>query len=294
MKKNKSTIFLIILLSLTIVILTIFMIFMMNKKFSLNFRSFFTQRVEELQIEETYKNTYDKINIKTDAADVYIKKSENEDIYLKVYAEKNHANVIDNETELNIEVKQDKCIGICINNKISKVELYIPENYEKEIKIDNNYGDVEIESFEKLNLNIKEDAGDIKIEKANIVNIDNNYGDIEINEINEGTIKESAGDVKIIKVNSIDVKNNYGDVKITEINEYVKVDSNAGDVKIQNLNITKDSLITTDVGSIKIEKTNDIRIDADSDVGEVKIRENNKNAEVTLKIENNVGDIKVN
>ena len=48
---------------------------------------------------------YDKINIKTDAADVYIKKSENEDIYLKVYAEKNHANVIDNETELTLSFK---------------------------------------------------------------------------------------------------------------------------------------------------------------------------------------------
>ena len=294
MKKSSSTIFLIVLLSLTVILLTSFMILMMNKKFSLNFRSLFAKRVEELQIEETYKNNYEKINIKTDAADVYVKKSENEDIYLKVYAEKNHANVIDNVGELNIEVKQDKCIGICINNKISKVELYIPENYEKEINIDNNYGDVKIDSFEKLNLDIKEDAGDINIEKANIVNINNNYGDIEINEINVGTIKEAAGDVKIEKVNSIDVKNNYGDVKITEINEYVKIDSNAGDVKIQNLNIEKDSLITTDVGSIKIEKTNDIYIDADADVGEVKIRENNKNAEVTLKIENNVGDIKVN
>lgn len=293
MKKNKSTIFLIILLSLTIVILTTFMIFIMNKKFSLNFKSFFTQRVEELQIEETYKNTYDKINIKTDAADVYIKKSENEDIQLKVYAEKNHTNVIDNETELNIEVKQDKCIGICINNKVSKVELYIPENYEKEIKIDNNYGDIEIESFEKLNLNIKEDAGDIKIEKANIVNIDDNYGNIEINEINEGAIKESAGDIKIIKVNSIDVKNNYGDVKITEINEYVKIDGDAGDIKIDNINITKDSSIETNVGKIKINKTNEIFIEASTDLGKTSIKENHRESEITLNIKSNVGDIKI-
>ena len=70
-------------------------------------------------LEETYKNTYDKINIVTDAADIEIKKSENEDIYLKIYSEKDRSKVLDNETELNIEVTQKKCVGLCINNKIA-------------------------------------------------------------------------------------------------------------------------------------------------------------------------------
>ena len=128
------------------------MIAMMNKRIGFSFRNSFIQRIEELQIEETYKNNYEKINIKTDAADIEIKKSENEDIYLKIYSEKNRAKVLDNETELNIEVTQKKCVGICINNKLSKVELYIPENYNKKINIENKYGDIEIESFENLNL----------------------------------------------------------------------------------------------------------------------------------------------
>ena len=230
----------------------------------------------------------------TDAADIEIKKSENEDIYLKIYSEKDRSKVLDNETELNIEVTQKKCVGLCINNKISKVELYLPENYNKEIKIDNKYGDIEIASFENINIDIKEDAGDIKIEKANIVNINNNYGDIKINEIKNGTIKESAGDVEIQKVDSIDIKNNSGDVKITEINEYVKIDGDAGDIKIEKLNITKDSSIDTNVGEVTISKTNDIFIDAETDVGKAKIQENNNKSQITLKIESNVGDIKVN
>lgn len=293
MKNNKSTILLIVLLTLTIIALILFMLAMMNNKHKLNFRFGFTQRIEELQIEKTYKNTYNKINIATDAADIEIKKSENEDIYLKIYSEKNHARVIDNETELNIEVNQKKCVGICINNKISKIELYIPENYEKEIKIDNKYGDIEIASFEKLNIDIKEDAGDIKLEKANIVNIINNYGDIKINEIKEGTIKESAGDVEIERVNSIEIKNNYGDIRINEANEYVNIDGDAGDIKIQNLNITRNSSINTNVGEVTISKTNDIFIDAKTDVGKTRISQNNSKSEITLKIENNVGDIKV-
>jgi hypothetical protein len=294
MKNKKAIILLITIMSLLIFALIGLMIFVMNNKFNIKFRGIFSQRIEELQIEETYKNNYEKININTDAADVYIKQSEDEDIHVKIYSEKEKSRVIDNEIELNIEVEQKKCVGICINNKISKVEVYIPENYEKEIKIDNKYGDIEIASFENLKLEIKEDAGDIKIDSANIVNINNNYGDIKIGTIKEGTIKESAGDITINKVNSIDIKNNYGDTKIEEINEYLKLDADAGDIKINILNITKDSFIETNAGDVRIEKANDIYVDAETDVGSAKVNNNNRNAEITLKIENNVGDIKVN
>ena len=294
MTNKKAIILLITIMSLLIFALIGLMIFVMNNKFNIKFRGIFSQRIEELQIEETYKNNYEKININTDAADVYIKQSEDEDIHVKVYSEKEKSRVIDNEIELNIEVEQKKCVGICINNKVSKVELYIPKDYEKAIKIDNKYGDIEIASFEKLNLEIKEDAGDIKIGSSNIVNINNNYGDIEIGTIKEGTIKEAAGDIKINKVNSIDIKNNFGDTKITEVNEYLKLDADAGDIKINILNITKDSFIETNAGDVRIEKANDIYVDAETDVGSAKINNNNRNSEITLKIENNVGDIKVN
>ena len=294
MKSKKAIILLITIMSLLIFALIGLMIFVMNNKFNIGFRKIFSQRIEELQIEETYKNNYEKININTDAADVYVKQSEDEDIHVKVYSEKEKSRIIDNEIELNIEVEQKKCVGICINNKISKVELYIPEDYEKEIKIDNKYGDIEIASFETLKLEIKEDAGDIKIASANIVNINNSYGDIEIGTIKEGTIKEAAGDIKIDKVNSIDIKNNFGDTKITEVNEYIKIDADAGDVRINTLNITKDSFIEMNAGDVRIENANEIYVDADTDVGSAKVNNNNRNAEITLKIENNVGDIKVN
>lgn len=294
MKNNKSTIFLIILLSLTVFLLTTFMVIMINKKINLNFNFLYSQRIEELQIDKTYEYNFDKINIKSDASDIEIKQSENDNISVKIYALKDTSSVTDNETELNIDVKQKKCIGMCINKKISKVELYIPENYEKEINIETNYGDIKISSFEKLNLNIKEDAGDINIEKANIVDINNEYGDIKINEINNGVIKESAGDIEINKANNININNNMGDIKINEINESVEISGDAGDIKINNLNITKNSSIKTNAGDIKISNTNDIYIDSKTDIGDVKIRENNKDAEIKLIINNNLGDIKVN
>lgn len=291
--KNKPIIILIVLLTLIILGLIGLMTVVINYKGRFNINKI-TQRIEELQVEETYKNEFDKININSDAADIEIKQSQDEKIYLKIYSEKEHYKVENNEIELNIKIKQKKCGVFCINNKISKVELYLPENYEKEINIENNYGDIKIESFEKANLNIQEDAGDINLEKASIADIKNNYGDIKINEINKGTIKASAGDIEINKVNNIDIKNNYGDTKINEINEYVKIDADAGDVKINTLNITKNSNIEINAGDIKINQTNDIYIDAETDLGETKINNNNDKSEITLKIENNLGDIKVN
>ena len=57
------------------------------------------------------------------------------------------------------------------------------------------------------------------------------------------------------------------------------------------LNITKDSSIDTNVGEVTISKTNDIFIDAETDVGKAKIEENNNKSQITLLIGNHFGDI---
>lgn len=44
---------------------------------------------------------------------------------------------------------------------------------------------------------------------------------------------------------------------------------------------------------MKIGETNDIYIDAKTDLGEVKVNRNNRYSEITLEIENDCGDIKV-
>ena len=294
MKTNKSIILLIVLIVLTIVGLTTLMICLMNKKINIKSFGIFNQKIENLEIDETYENIYEKINIETEASDIEIKTSDSDNIKIKIYSEKEKAKITDKETELDIRVETKECKFICLNKKISKIELYLPENYEKEININNKYGDIDIKSFEKSNINIIEDAGDIKLEKANKVDIKNNYGDIKIDEIKQGNIKQSAGDVEINKVDNIKIKNNYGDIKINEISEYIEIDEDAGDVKIKTINITKDSSIKNNVGDIRIEKTNDIYIDAKTDVGSTRINENNHKSDITLKIENNVGDIKVN
>ncbi len=300
MKKNRPIVTIIGLLCIIIIALIIAMIIFIKKNNDYSFIRKYGETIKELQVDKTYENTFNKILIDTEATDIEIKKSQNETTQLKVYAEEDKVevteNVYENLSELKIKVKTTPCKFLCLNfnKKISKIELYIPENYDKEIKIENNYGNIDVESFKNLNLNIDEDAGNIKIDAANKVDIKNNYGDITINEIIEGKLNSSAGNIEVNKVNIIDAKNNHGNTKIKEINEYVRIDADAGDIKIDKINITRDSSIETNLGTIRIDKINEIYVDASTDLGTTSINENYRESDITLNLESNLGDIKVN
>jgi len=71
------------------------------------------------------------------------------------------------------------------------------------------------------------------------------------------------------------------------------IDASCGDIKIKNVKIKEDSVIKCDYGDIKIEESEDVYIDANVDFGEVKIKENDRHSEITLKIDADCGDIKV-
>ena len=64
-------------------------------------------------------------------------------------------------------------------------------------------------------------------------------------------------------------------------------------IKIDKVQIAEDSYIKSDYGDVRIKETNDIYIDAKTDLGDVKINTNNRHSEITLKIEGDCGDIKV-
>ena len=120
-------------------------------------------------------------------------------------------------------------------------------------------------------------------------------GDIEVIDLEKATvdIEEDCGDVVLGKVKNAFVKNHYGDIKIAEIGNQVLVESDCGDVKIGSVKLAEDSKITNSFGDIKIGQTNEIYIEAKTDLGDVKVNKNERHAEITLKIENDCGDIKV-
>ena len=294
MKNKKLIITLIILLSFIAIALIIFFIGLIKNDFKLPYFKSNYNVSNKLVIDKNYNQLFDKINLDLDEADVYIKKSQTKDTRVAIYGNKENITISNDNNTLEIKLKKEKCIGFCFNKKISKVNIYLPTDYDKEININNNYGNIKIEEFNKAIMNITEDCGDVEIQSANIANIKNKYGDININKVNISKIEEDCGDVFINTVNSVTVKNSYGEIEITNINKYLNIKNDCGDIELGNVNLTKNSYIKNDYGDIEIDYTNKIFIDATTDLGDVEVKDNFNKSDITLKIKNDCGDINVN
>lgn len=291
--KNKSLIIgLIIILVIICAGLTVLFTNLLSGK--LKFSNFkFNNESAELVLDEVYELDFSKIKVNTEAGNVYIKTNNENNVRVVIYGDKENTTV-DTTNGLSIDAKAKQCVGFCFNRKIYKLEIYLPENYDKEITINNNYGNIEIDKFINANMNIYEDCGNIEIIGANNVKVENDYGNIEIKEVNDADVKASAGNVEIGTVSNLKVQNDYGNVEVDKVLNYVNIEEDCGDVEIKDLNITIDSKITNDLGNIKINKTNEVYINASTDLGKVEVNNNYKDSLVTLTIENDCGDVKVN
>lgn len=289
MKNNTLIVCLIVLLVIISIGLITFMIKVINGKMGFPYKV-----SDELVVDEEYDNNFDEINITSDASDIEVKETSGEKIRVVIYGDKDKTEVEEKNNELRIISKHKKGSWFAFRNKIAKIEVYIPKDYDKNIIINNKYGDIDVEEFSKANIEINEDCGDVDVIGGNKVDITNKYGDIKLEKAKEANIKQSAGAVKVESVDDIVVKNNYGDIKITNVYNSINAEEDCGDVKIDNLTINKDSSIKNNLGSIKIGSTNEIYIEAKTDLGDVKVNNNYKKSDITLNLKNNCGDIKVN
>lgn len=297
MMKNKSLIIsLIILLVISCISLIIFMILMMNNKINFFNFHFHTKVSDELVVDKIYNNDYSKIDIDSKASNIYIMKSNDDKIKVLVYSDKNNTNINDNNNQLKINLEDEKCHGFCFNTTIGKIEIYLPDSFNGRLDIVNNYGDISIDEYLKANIKIDEDCGNVKIDGANSIDISSSFGNIDIKTADKIRIKTSAGDVDIGDVKDVSIESDFGDINIKSVSSYINIDQDCGDVVIDKVNIDSNSSINSDLGDVKIGSTNDIYIDAKTDLGNVKINKNNYKDinTIILKIENDCGDISVN
>ena len=292
MKNKKWIITLIILLSIIMIALSIFFVGLLQNNFKFKGFKIGIQTSNELILDKTYEEHFNNIIIDANTSEIFINRSDNKNIKAIIYGEKDNTVVENNLETLNIKTIKN-CIGFCFNQKSAKIEIYLPEEYDGKIDIKNDYGDIFIDEFLNANIDVEEDCGDVKILGGNIVKVDNNYGDIEIGKSNVLTINEDCGDVNITETNDAIVKNSYGDIKILSIDNYLYLENDCGDIKLNNINLKKDSYIKNDFGDIEIGNTNELFIDAKTDLGKVKIKNNYNKSDIILKIENDCGDIEI-
>lgn len=277
---------------LSIIVIGIIVLLVLGLSGKLSFMSFrnsyntSNKKILDKQLDIENKD----INIKSDATEINIINSDKNKII--VYGEDDELKFNDNN-EISIEYKT-KSKTFSFRKTIAKIDLYLDKEYDGKIYIENNFGNINIEKYKNAFFDIDEDAGTVKIETAEKVIINNEFGDIKVKKANEVIIDESAGKVSVGEVGTATIKNDAGKIEVSKVTNMLDIENDCGDIEIDTIDIKENSSVKCDLGSIRIKNTNDIKINAKTDLGKIKINKNNKLASIRLDIKNDCGDIKVN
>ena len=268
---------LITLLSILVVTIIGAMVYVITngKNLSFNVFSFGSNYSTKLVAESEFD--VEDLDIDSSVGDVLIETNETDKVKVEIYSDHVKEYKLESIDGKIIVKFEEKNRGFSFFGKSSVIKIYVPTEYDKAIKAVMNVGDLKITDLAKSDLDVVSKVGDVKV-KA----------------IKNATIDSTTGDVKITKVENLVVKAKTGDIKVETLTNSIKADSKAGDVKIQEATILKNSYIKSNVGDVKINDINDdVYVDAHSNVGDEKISHNNRKAEFELKITCDVGDIKV-
>lgn len=262
MKNKELIITLIVILFIIVIGLIALLTLVLSGKlnFKTGFRNF-GNKSNQIIFDTNYEiENIEDIEILSTAGDIKFEESMEKNIRVVAYGKnEDDLKVSFNENKLKIDYSKTKKVNFGFNFDITDIIIYIPKDYSKQINIKANYGDIELLDLENASIDISQDCGDVKLGK----------------------------------VKNISVKNSYGDIDIEEVLNKCIIESDCGDIKIEKLQIQENSSIESDLGDIRIKQTNDIYIDAKTDLGDVKVNTNNRHSEVILKIEGDCGDIKV-
>ncbi len=232
-------IFFITLLSILIVGLVAFLILVLTNRIDLKNFKFTSLVSKELVFEKEYNNLFEEIEIDSDAANIEFKKSENDKIKVLVYGDEKRTEVVA-DTTLSIKTTTKSCKFFCINTRISKIVVYLPDTYQNNISINDKYGDIRGERV--YSIEAITDYGDIRFDSiTNYFKLDTDFGDIRIKSININKDSSATTD--------------FGDIRIGDTNEVnIKAKTDLGDTKIEN-NYTNSEInlnLQTDFGDIKV------------------------------------------
>lgn len=289
--KLKKKIKILAIVLMILVVLLVIILFIANSLKS-KMRSFYDVS-ENIVIDEVYNNL-NRITINSNLSDIYIKNSLDNTSKIVVYGNSDLISYNTNNNKLTLTIKEKNCVGICIKNEVSKVEIYLPNTYSNVIDITNKYGNIEIEKFENASIDIKQKYGDIKIEYSKFSKINSEQGNVALNNSKLSRINLSYGNIDINEVDDIEIESKHSNINIKKINSYLEINNDYGDIIIDNVILDTNSDINIEYGDVNIKNISGVYIKAKTDLGDLKIKNNNKKSDIILKIENECGDIKIN
>ena len=261
MKSKGIIIALLIIISVIIFALVIFLVGVLNGRVDMGFLNFGMRKSETIIFDKEYKlEEIDKIEVLSSAGDVTFEESENDEIRVVAYGKENSKlDVQLNNNKLKVDYSKTNNQWISFNRYSNDITIYIPSKYVGEIKVKNDFGE------------------------CKICDLKDSTMDLEVN----------CGNIKVGEVKNLEAKCDLGNIRAEKILNKCNLEANCGDIKIEELQIQENSSMKCDLGSVKIKRINDIYVDANVDLGSTKLGKNNRQSEVTLKVDVDCGDLKI-
>lgn len=252
---------------------------------------------EYATLEKTKIDDFDKINIKTNTIDIKIAQSDDKNCYIAYNLKKEKGEVPavyevsggefklrqkSNHVTINVDLSGLAAIlsGTQDYVRQNQFVLYLPKDKKiSEAEFDTEDGDISIDGLKSDKTDIAVDAGDIKLENA---------------ELQSGKITSSDGDIVVKNTNlkGMDLTDNYGDVKCNDGSfEDIAVKLNDGDLKLQNTKLTGNIKIDSDYGDVKVigfDDWNDILVSAKTSYGDVSVNHRIDGEKTETSFEKNV------
>lgn len=256
MKKNNGfIIFLISILSILFIVVLFVMVYLLNNDYS------FTSSNHQKLYEKAYSlSLFDDVHLSVTDSDVFIKKSDTNQVRVEIYGEENKSSSVIRDRILEIKKSSSNrmCFFFCFSER-DAVYLYLPKESSGMLSIQSRSGDIVVEDFPNLELDITTNSGDTSIDTVSNLKVKTSSGDLDIHSI-------------------------LGGINIT---------SYSGDVMIDSLSILKNSSISTSSGDVSISSASDCYIDAQTKSGDISIKNNDRFANTSLEIKTRSGDIEV-
>ncbi len=209
--------------------------------------------LEENKVEKNYIFDGDYKNIIFDEKNksIVVKRSPDEKVYLKTYESNTEYYDITEGEDLKIEYKNNwfnKGINLDFNwifnfNKFN-CELYIPENMNLNLVLENVNGSIYVYDVNVNSLSVNGKNGSITIEDVTTIEdleVYNKNGNINVEEVKvrKGNINNKNGSININTVdgNSVKTSNKNGNIYIQDIysNNNINVDNTNGKIDFNNI-----------------------------------------------------------
>lgn len=275
MKHKGLLITCIVLLSVIVVLLIGGLVFALaGGALSFSFGS--VPRVAERVIYDGSFEGVTDIVIDSDCGDITVQECADDQFYVTAFGEyERDITVKFSDGKLNIIYPQKRRFFNWSSVK-NNICLEIPKDFAGSLRIESDYGNVQVCDLPGAS-----------------ADIDCDYGDITLGEIRGAVIDSDCGSVGIEKAETAKIDVDYGNIRIGTVSVRCELQNDCGDIAVDEMRITESSTVSGDLGNIVVGNAPGVRVQASTDLGKLNILQNDEKSSVTLNITNDCGNITV-